>query len=352
MSRVATGAITILDVSDGINPLAVTLGNQSHTFSANTFGEVSTAERETFSSSVFAYVGATRATYDNSVTPAVNTYKITGMVVTEGWGAVNAPDGGQAVITCSSTPENTTNKTGTVVLSMDITNSVGNATSVEVTITWSVMVEGAGGSAIWITPSRLTFQFEETGTTALDGDIILGLTYAGNVGSLSAEYALNGSNVWNTLTAGTAANKAKTMDVTAPHAGDQIVISPANFHESDIFSVRVTGLNGARDVVSIIKIKDGVSGKASLYVSITSNKNGFSFKNNFSGNGATSTAKTLTARVFDMADGAAVEESKIAYVWQKNGVNFGGTAKRQIVTASDVENNGSDQFQCNVTVSD
>jgi hypothetical protein len=351
-TRVATGAITILDITDGVNPLSVTLGNQSHTFAANTFGVVSSAELATFSSDVFVYVGATRATYDNTANPEVNTYKITDMDATSGWGSVNTPAGGQAVITCSTTPGNTTNKTGTVVLSIDITNSVGSSTSVEVTITWSVMIEGAGGSAIWITPSRLTFQYDETGTTTTDNDIILGLTYAGNLGALSAEYARNGSNVWHTLVQGTTANKAKTLDLSSPHAGDQIVISSANFGESDIFSVRITGVNGARDTISIIKIKDGLTGKASLFVTIASNKNGFSFRNNFSGNGATSTAKTLTASVFDMADGAAVQESKIAYVWQKNGVNFGGTAKTQVVTASDVEDNGSDQFQCNVTVTD
>jgi hypothetical protein len=344
-SRVATGAITLLDVADGVNPLAVTLGNQSHTFSANEEGTVTNSERGLFSSETFVYVGATRATYDSSASPAINTYKITNKVVTSNWGVTQTITGGQAFITCSSTPQNSTNRTGTAVLSIAITNAVGNVTPVEVTISWSVMVEGADGSAVYIVPSRLTFQYEETGTTTTDGDITLDISYAGNLGSLSADYALNGSTSWTPLLVGTGADKASVIDINGTGSNDKIVITPANFSNSAVLSIRVKGDNGGSDVVSIIKINDGVTGKASLFVSITSSNAGFVFKNN------TGLVKELTAKVTDMADGSEITTG-ITYRWQKNGVNFGGTLKTQEVNASDVEDNGSDQFQCNVTVTD
>jgi len=356
-SRIATGAITLLDVADGNNPLAITLGNQSHIFAADTFGKISVSERNVFRSEVFAFVGSTRATYDATAVPANNTYKITGISETAGWQAVNTPTnvgtgGNQAVITCNGTPENTSNRTGTVDLSIDVKNSVGNVTSVVLTITWSVMIEGAGGSAVWLTPSRLTFQFDETGTDTTDGSITIDVATAGNLGGLEAKYLLNGTSNWDTapeLIQGGAANKASAIDINGIGDNDKIVITAANFGTADIFSIRVKGDAGGSDTISIIKIKNGKTGRSSLFVSITSNKDGFAFKNN-NGEG---TAKTLTAKVFDMVDGAEITTaSRLAYRWQKNGVNFGGTAKTQVVTAADVNDNGSDQFQCNVTVTD
>jgi hypothetical protein len=344
-SRVATGAITLLDVADGVNPLAVTLSNQSHTFAADEEGNVSGSERALFSSETFVYVGATRATYDSSTSPAPNTYKITNTAVTGNWGATQTITNSQAFITCGSTPQNSTNRTGTAVLSIAITNSVGNVTPVEVAISWSVMIEGADGSAVYIVPSRLTFQYEETGTTTTDGNITLAISYAGNLGSLSADYALNGSTSWAPLLVGAGADKASVIDIDGAGDNDKIVITPDNFSDSAVLSIRVKGANGGADVISIIKINDGVAGKASLFVSITSNNAGFVFKNN------TGPVKELTAKVTDMADGSEITTG-ISYVWQKNGVNFGGTLKTQDVTYDDVENNGSDQFQCNVTVAD
>ena len=342
-SRVATGAITLLDVADGVNPLAVTLGNQAHTFAANEHGEIKAEERALFSSETFVYVGGTRAVYDASASPAFNTYKITSTVVTPNWSAKQTITGGQAVITCDGTPENSANRSGTVVLTIAITNSLGNVTPVDVTISWGVMIEGAAGYAIYMVPSRLTFQFDETGTTNRDNNIELQVSYAGNLGTISAEYALNGSTAWAPLLVGTGPGKASVIDVDGLNADDKIVITPDNFGTADIFTIRVKGLNGGFDVASIIKVTDGFKGNASLFVSIESSSAGFAFKNNTGPN------KTLTASVFDMSDGAEITTG-ISYRWQKNGVNFGGTIKTQVVSATDVQDNGSDQFQCNVTV--
>jgi hypothetical protein len=205
-----------------------------------------------------------------------------------------------------------------------------------------------------MTPSRLTFQFDETGTTTTDGSITLALKYAGDLGGLEAEFALNGSTTFSPLIQGTGADKASVIDIDGTAPDDRIVITPSNFSNSDILTIRVKGITpgSGSDTVSIVKIKKGAKGLASLFVSITSNSEGFVFKNN------SGSEKTLTAQVYDMADGSSINTG-VAYVWQKNGVNISGgdlgsnansTSKTFKVTAAMVANSSSDQFQCNVTV--
>jgi hypothetical protein len=145
-TRVATGAVTVLDVFDGVNPLAITLENQSHTFSGDSDGVVLTSERQKFSSSVFVFIGENRGLYDSSGSPANNTYKITSMDVPSGWSAQNTITSNQAVITCTGTPNNTANKSAIITLNISITNSVGIAVPIQVAISWATLIEGAGGT--------------------------------------------------------------------------------------------------------------------------------------------------------------------------------------------------------------
>lgn len=106
----------------------------------------------------------------------------------------------------------------------------------------------------------------------------------------------------------------------------------------------MSGSTGGSDITSLIKIQDGDTGAASVSVVITSNTGGMVFKNNA---GAT---KTLTASVYDMADGSKLT-SGVTYQWMKNGSAMSGkTSSTLQVTPSDVTNNGSEEYSCQVSV--
>lgn len=343
MTRTAVGAVSITDIKDGIHPISMVLSNQSHTFAADTAGTVTSGERGKFSCEIFAYIGDTRATYDSAATPANNTYKVT-VVNSSGWAHTKTTTSNQLIITASTVPGGVTNKSGTFSVTVEIKNYLGNITTIDAVISLAKAVEGTNGAIVELTPSRQTFQFDENGSST-DGDIVIPVRAAGNVGSLSAYYATNGNNTWTALAIGTTANKAKTIDIDGSGGNDQIVISKANFGTNDVMSIKVEGLVGGADVVSIMRIQDGNTGAAAIIVNIKSNNNGFVFKNNA---GAT---KTLTAYVFDMADGSEITTG-LTYQWEKNGATLAGkTAKTIAVTASDIADNSSDQYSCVVTSS-
>jgi len=341
MARSAIGAVSITDVKDGIHPISMVLSNQSHTFAADTTGAVTTGEKAQFSCELFVYIGDTRATYSTAASPANGTYNVS-LTKTDGWDYETSVVSGQLVVKVKTVPTGVTNKTGTITLSIVVENLVGNSTTMEAVISLAKAIEGANGAIVELTPSRQTFQFDEANDSN-DGDITIPIRAIGNVGTLSAQYSRNGATSWSALAVGTAANKAKVIDIDGANNNDQIVISKANFGTSDIFTVKVTGGTGGSDIVSIIKIQDGSTGPASLFVSIKSSTQGFIFKNN------AGTTKTLTARVYDMKDGSEIT-SGVTYQWYKNSVSMSGkTSKTLSVTASDVVNGGSDEFSCQIS---
>ncbi len=338
--RTSVGAITISDIRDGIHPLSLVLSNQSHTFAADNLGTVVSAEKTKFSCVPFVYVGDARATYDATLS-VNNTYKIT-VTDSAGWVSTLTETLGQLVITAATVPGGVINKTGTFELSITVKNSIGNTTIIETVISLAKAIEGTGGAIVSLVPSRQTFRFDEAGAST-DGDITIPVSSFGNVGSLSATYALNGSTSYSALTQGTIANKAKALDVDGAGGNDQIIISKENFGTADVFTVKVTGATGGVDTISIVKIQKGDTGAAALLVSITSSNAGFAFKNN---SGA---AKTLTAEVHDMADGSKLTAG-ITYQWKKNGTNVGTNINTFVVTASDIADGGSEQYSCDVSV--
>ncbi len=342
MARTGVGAITITDIQDGIHPISMVLSNQAHTFAADHLGTIPTAEKDKFSCEVFAFIGDTRATYDSATTPANNTYKVTA-VGSSGWVPTIQVIASQAVIKLTSVPAGVTNKTGSIDLTIEVKNYLGFTTTIEAVVSLGKMIEGADGAGVYLTPSRQTFQFTSEGVTS-DGDIEIPVSSVGNVGSLSAFYALNGSTSWGVLTVGTGANKAKSIDIDGLGDNDKIVISKDNFASADVFTIKVSGSTGGSDITSLIKIQDGDTGAASVSVVITSNTGGMVFKNNA---GAT---KTLTASVYDMADGSKLT-SGVTYQWMKNGSAMSGkTSSTLQVTPSDVTNNGSEEYSCQVSV--
>lgn len=344
-TRTSVGAVTIADIKDGINPISMVLSNQSHTFAANSSGTVVAAEQNKFVCEVFVYVGATRATYSPTLA-ANNTYSV-GVTDPSGWATTTAVVANQLRISVSTIPSGTTNNTGVVDLLITVKNSIGNDTVINASISLAKAIEGAGGAIITLTPNRQTFRFLEDGTTA-DGDITMTIATQGNVGSLSAQKSINGA-AYTTLTQGTGSGLAKTLDIDGLGSNDNVVISAANFSTYGTLSIRITG-TGTSDTVSLIRIENGKTGAASLLVTISSDVGGFQFKNNAGAN------KTLTAKVYDMADGSLITAgggTTITYQWYVDGaIQAGKTSSTILVSATDIPDNGSELYSCNVTVTE
>ncbi|MBT4081483.1 MAG: hypothetical protein HOE82_12815 [Gammaproteobacteria bacterium] len=343
MARTAVGAITIQDVQDGIHPISLVLSNQSHTFAGDQQGFISATEAATFSCTVHAYVGVTRATYDNEGTPANNTYSIGTIAYSPtGWSFTSTVTNNQVTFTMTTVPTGVTNKSCAVTVPIIIKNSVGNTTTVDAIISLSKLIEGSDGAIINLLPSRQTIRFDENDDAVDTTDILIPIEAKGNVGTLSAYYATNGSTSWTELSVGTIADTAKEIDIDGANDNDSITLSVANFGTADVFTVRVSGTSGGSDIVSIIKVRDGLTGPAALTVAISSSSGGFSFKNN------AGTAKTLTAVVYDNADGTVVTPT--AFQWRKNGTNVTGETSSTIeVTAADITDGGSEEYSCLVT---
>jgi hypothetical protein len=340
-NRTSVGAVTIADIKDGINPLSMVLSNQSHTFAADNTGTTTAAEKNKFMCEVFCFVGATRATYQAANT-SNNTYNVT-ITSPTGWATTTAVVNNQLQIKAGTVPTGTINVTATVNLSINIRNSIGNVTNITGVISLAKAIEGAGGAIIVMKPNRQTFRFNELNATS-DGSITMTVETQGNTGALTALKSVNGG-AFSELTIGAGEGFASSIDFDGAGDNDAIVITAANFGTSDIMSIRVQGTDTS-DTVSLIKIQDGKTGAASLLVTISSNVGGFQFKNN------AGAVKTLTAKVYDMADGSEITTG-LTYQWYVDGVNqTGKTAKTITVSASDIPDGGSELYSCNIELTE
>ncbi len=346
MSRTSVGAITLVDIKDGFDPITVILGNQNHSFAADSAGGVSATERNAFSCEVLAFLGVDRLNYTALASQPNETYKIISVnSLNAGWvSTINTSEvANQAVIKMTSLPAGVTDaaKATSLSLEIDIKNKLGNVTTVNTVITLNKAVQGAGGTIINLTPSRQTFQFNENNVTT-DADILMPITTEGTTGTLSAFYSVNGGT-FNSLTVqGNGANQAKLLTLTGN--SPTITISKENFSTANVFSVRVSGGTGGVDVVSIAKIQDGSTGPAALTVIITSNDGGQFFKNN------TGATKTLTARVFDNSDGSEISPGGITYAWTRDGSPYQSNSQTITVGPGNVDDGSSNEFACTVSV--
>jgi len=376
MSRIATGAITITDIADGGSPISAFLTNENHTFAASSVGDVASSERDAFTTSVSIFMGFAAGTYKNSAVALGSTdyNKFSyGTLTSSSAGWTTAVDASTGDVTISAIPTGTSNKSTVITIPISVNDTSQSLKSTTLSLTLTKAIEGTGGAVVQLTATKQYFQYDEFATLApaVQSDIVMTIETQGNIGTLTAQKSIDGAS-FTTLASGSTADLADTLDIDGVGT-DQIIISSANFSDSNTMTIRVNGANGGSDSVSLVRVRDGVRGASALVVDIVSN-DGSIFKNN------TGSDKTITCNIYDMINGAAVThvgtssgETSVNYNWQRvdaggtssdvlvssgtrNVVSSGGVtsdglgASTLVIGATDISDNSSTQFSCEVTV--
>lgn len=353
MSRVAVGAVTLQDVFDGHHPITVALSNQSHAFVADSAGAVPSGVQAAFTCEIMAFVGTTRAAHHDTIAEP-NTYRVGTLTYSaSGWDITKAEaNDTQTTFSMATIPPDSTNTSCTVTVPVNVTNSLGNNTDVDVILTLTKIMEGTDGVGIYLEPTRQTFRYDESNNTT-DGNIDIDIGTVGNIGTLGLQYLLNGTGGWQPVVEGPGAQQVETITTTGG-VPSSLTISSDNFAAANTFSIKVADSGGSSDVVSIVRIQDGSTGAAgedALFVSITSSDGGITFRNNTGAN------KILTCTVYDGAVNASASSAyDITYVWYDTSDNsvvtpVSSTDPHQISVGPDnVPDNGSKGYECVVTV--
>ena len=345
-TKVGTGAISIVDVKDGIQPIVMQLSNEAHAFIADQNGNVSPEELAAFICDVTLWIGDVEASYTEAVTIDADTaktnknkynIKITSSVPS--WVPVKSINGTKCRIQMSSIPTGTLPASKSALIKVEVTasNSIGRIVTGELNVTLFKGIQGVDGVAIRLEPSRLYFMAD--GTNALvtpQTDITIKPKIIGDVGNVlnvklskdgGAFYDYDGPTIFGKNSAGQTATdvdadgfKDYAPEDKAPKDGyhDYIItITPAMFGNADIMTVFVKGSANehASDTLSIARIKKGAAGEAALSVFVNSSANGTIFKN-----GALDThKKLLSAEIYDMADGSEIKDGvdgySVIYTW-------------------------------------
>ena len=380
MARTARGQITFIDVTDGVSPITAYMSNENHTFTATEAGVVN--NRAGFTSTLNVFIGQNQSTYTDPIT-GNNQHRITSVAyvgTSTGWGT---PVNTSGVITI---PSITTSATPNVVVrvTFEVRNNTGTITSgLTLDITLSVVRQGAGGQSIALDATRQAFFADADGSVIDDDttnpDIIMRLVTGGTTGPISYEVSQNGGAFVARTSTGTGQGQIgfydtdNTGDVdqtgtlpTAQNGVARIRITRANFGTNRTMAIRVAGMDGGLDVITLFRVRQGDAGRAAILVDITTNSpQGTVFRN------AAGTAKTTIASVIDSATGAA-PTTAITYNWMyangdpvrvvsasdfnvvlSGGVladGSGANTDRIIVGAEDVT--GSASFICMVTVAE
>lgn len=377
MARTARGAVTLIDVNDGANPITAYLTNENHTFAATSAGVVSGVSD--FSTNLTVFVGGTQATY-NTTTSTPNTFRITSVAyqgTSTGWGTPTA--NAMGVVTIPSIGNSAVASTQ-ILITFSVTNENGNVNSgLTAIVTLSVVREGSGGAIVSMIANRQDFRANNAGTLN-DGqsNIIFTIDTQGNTGNLVVQTSIDGAAFVTQTTTGTGAGNIAAYDVdtsgnvettgSIPNAFARLAVSSANLgNAANTLAVRVAGATGGQDTISIAKVRDGAEGAAAIIVNVSSDS-GTVFRN------AAGAAKVLTATVFDAADGTQITTG-VTYNWSRSGsgsvpagtVRVNSAMDRTVVPTGGVEANGtafntitvgpedttaSEQFTCEVTVSD
>ncbi len=394
MARIATGAITITDITDGTSPISVFLSNENHSFPATEDGAVQAADIAGFSTLVNTFIGTSNATYDaTSTTDAAmsnNTYRIakntgnntdgveisgTGWPTGSNWSVTDSS--GVALVSGPSTAlADTSDDSATATINVRVKNSVGGINSVALTVTLTKSINGSGSDTINLVSSRQTFTANNAGTLdAAQTDIILEIATAGDPGAQQYFVSEDGAAYAQVTTASSAEGgiegfstdgSSYTTTGTISTSSTHLRIDQTNLGSLDTLSIKVTGSSAAlgQDSVSIIKIRAGADGEAAILVVIESSNDNV-FKN------SAGSDKTLTCKVYDAGTGSQISDTGITFTWRLgdssgslvevasgtrnvnsgSGVTAGGTGATYnniVVDASDVST--SQQYTCSVSV--
>ncbi len=382
MARIARGAVTIVDINDGSNPIAAVLTNQNHTFAASSSGVVDTATRQLFSTEAIVYIGSTLATLNTDGNVQNNEFRIkpvgagaTDTKVTSGTGWSVAVDPATGILTVATIPTTNVNSC-TVQVAVEYKDPAqGSTGTVLLTLTLVKVNEGAGGSVISLTANKQAFFAEADGTFLAtgNGDVEFTIVTDGSPGSQTYETSLNGNPFSAVTSASNVAGGIKGFDDdttgvftttgTIPVNAQRLLVSKENLGANDTYAIKVSGATGGSDVITVVKVRDGAVGAAAINVAITSSVGGVVFKNN------SGSAKTLSVVVTDAKDGSTLTPT--SYQWLKNGsqINVDNSTNRNVVSTGgeaanglaystivvgpeDVTDNSSEEFSCIVTVPD
>ena len=152
---------------------------------------------------------------------------------------------------------------------------------------------------------------------------IIEISTAGTTGALSFHTSLNGAAFAQQTSTGTGAGNISGFDTdgsgafstgTISTAAQRLQISQGNLGTNDTLVVRVSGASGGIDTSTFFRVRNGATGTAAITVVVQSNNTNI-FRN------AAGTAKTLTATVYDNADGSTISGSNVTYRWFNAGTN-------------------------------
>jgi hypothetical protein len=322
MARVASSELTLIDVTDGTNPVVAFLTNENHSFSQTESGTVNNVAG--FVTQLIVYEGQTQANYDTNDSLANGEFRITAANYVEtatNWGApvINHTNGSVTIPSIGAITE----KQVTLEITFSYKNSLGNTTTgLKKSCTLSVLQQGAGGLVIDLSPNTQIFTADANGVLdSGQSDIIISVSTQGSVGNFSYSTSLNGAAfVSKTSTATTVGNisgydnndSGTKLTGALPSSNlARLFISSSNLGNSNnTLTVKLTGANGGADFITIYKAIKGDTGAHALIVVIESN-NGTVFKN------SAGSAKVLTCRVYDANTGSEIT-SGVTYTWSRS----------------------------------
>ena len=274
MARTASGNITLIDVTDGIDPITAFFTNENHTFTATETGVV--GDRTGFSSELTAFVGQTPSIYVASFS-GNNQHTITNLAYVgspTGWGTITNNSG---VISISSITDSATANV-VVRVTFSVRNSIGSTiTDLTQDITLSIVRQGAGGQAVALTATHQAFFADATETVidnnATNPDVIITIDTAGQTGALAYAVSQNGGNFAARTSTGTGQGQIAAYDndssgdvvntgtiPTTQSAVTRLRVTRANFGTNRTMAIQVQGASGGLDVITIFRVRQGDSG--------------------------------------------------------------------------------------------
>jgi len=372
MAKIGSGAITLTDVKDGIQPVVMQLSNEAHAFVADQNGKLTIEELQSFICDTSLWIGDVEAEYTEAVVIDADTakanknkYNIKLTSSNPAWIPAkslftHASGVKKCRIVMSAIPDGSLpeQKSAAIKVEVVVSNSIGRLVTGELTISLFKGIQGVDGVAIRLEPNRLYFTADgDNVLVAGQGNIVVKPKVIGDVGTKinvklskdgGAWYDYNGPTSFGTGTDsqkedGTAGADGFVdynpldADKDGYHDSD-ITITPEMFGTADVMTIFVKGSANehASDTISIARIKKGSAGEAALSVFINSSANGTVFKN-----GAMDThKKTLTAEIYDMATGEEIKHGEggytVIYTWLKDKATCFVDASKNVLASGEV----------------